>query len=121
MKGGEDGPGEDVPCPFRDVGLGNLDGDGDFPGDGDCFLLFGNLCWDGERGALVLDAVVEMAGGDGGGGGGKGGLDGGCRVGSGDDNGLDRKRRGDDGVADGLDAGDGGCVVDGNRDDSRAA
>lgn len=120
-EGDEDGPGEDVPDPFRDVRLGHLDGDGDFPGDSDDFLFFGDFCRDGKGRAFVLDAVEEVAAGDCGGGCGKGSLDGGCRVGSGDDDGLDRKRRGDDGVADGLDAGDGGCVVDGNRDDSRAA
>lgn len=120
-EGGEDCPGEDVPCPFRNVGLGDFDGDGDFLGDLDDFLFFRNLGGDGEGGALVLYGVAEVAGGDGGGGCGKGGLDGGCRVGRGDDDRLDRKRGGDDGVADGHGAGHGCRVMDGDRDDARAA
>lgn len=120
-EGDEDCPGEDVPCPFLDVGLGDFDGNRDFLGDLDDFLLFGNLGGDGDGGALVLDGVAEVSGGDGGRGCGKGGLDGGCRVGRGDDDGLDRKRGGDYCVADGHGAGHCRRVVDGNCDDSRAA
>lgn len=120
-EGDEDGPGEDVPDPFRDVGFGHLDGDWDFPGDSDDFLLFGDFCRDGKGGAFVLDAVAEVAAGDCGGGCGKGSLDCGCRVGRGDDDRLNRKWRGDDGVANGQGASDGGCVVNGNCDDARAA
>ena len=120
-EGDEDCPDEDVPCPFRDVGLGDFDGDGDFLGDGYDFLPFGNLGWDGKGGAFVLNGVAEVASGEGGRGCGKGGLDGGRCVGRGDDDGLDRKGRGDDGVADGHGAGDGHRVVDGDRDDARAA
>lgn len=118
---GEDCPGEDVPDPFRDVGFGHLDGDGDFPGDSDDFLFFGDFCRDGKGGAFVLDAVAKVAAGDGGGGCGKGSLDCGCRVGRGDDDRLNRKGRGDDGVAYGQGASDGGCVVNCDCDDSRTA
>lgn len=42
-KEGDEGcPDEDVPGPFRYVGLGDFDGDGDFLGDGYDFLSFGN-------------------------------------------------------------------------------
>lgn len=61
-KGDEDGPDEDVPDPFRNVRLGHLDGDGDFPGDSDDFLLFGDFCRDGNGGAFILDAVAEVGG-----------------------------------------------------------
>ncbi len=120
-EGDEDGPGEDVPDPFRNVRLGHLDGDGDFLGDSDDFLFFGDFCRNGKGSAFVLDAVAEVAAGDCGGGCGKGSLDCGCRVGLGDDDRLNRKWRGDDGVADGQGASDGGCVVDGNCDNARAA
>ena len=45
-EGDEDGPGEYVPDPFRNVRLGHLDGDGYFPGDSDDFLFFGDFCRD---------------------------------------------------------------------------
>lgn len=120
-EGDEGCPDEDVPCPFRDVGPGDFDRDGDFLGDLDDFLFFGKLGGDGEGGALVLDGVAEVSGGEGGGRGCKGGLDGGRRVGRGDDDGLDRKRSGYDGVADGHGACDGRRVVDGDSDYARAA
>ena len=120
-KRGNGSPGDDIVEPPRGVGLGNLDGDGDFLDLADDFFFVRDFGGDLEGGAFVFDGVVEMTGCDGGGGDGKGGFEGGCRVGCVDERGFCRQGSGYDGVADRLDTGECGGVVNCDSHDARAA